>query len=336
MLKNKKLRVPHLTGEILITGGLGFIGSNLAQRLVENGAQVTLFSRSLDNLRNVVEIKDKVKIVIGDIRDYETVRRLVKNKDYIFHFAGQIDHIFSMENPQLDADINCKGTLNVLESCRRFNDEANIVFSSSVGVIGIVKNIPANENEKELPLSIYESHKLVCEKYLSVYYKNYGLPTTTLRFANVFGERQKMTVSPRGILNQMIRRAFLGEAITIYGKGNFIRDYCYIQNYLDACLLSVDSHKTKGEIYIIGSGKGITFKEMVEKVNSVVKELIGKSTQIKYVPFPAHYKKLDRGDFIADYSKFNKATGWYPYISFEEGLKRTVLFYKERLKDYIH
>jgi UDP-glucose 4-epimerase len=323
-----------LKGNVLITGGLGFIGSNLAHSLVDS-ANVTLFTKSTNKLRNIKEIQDKVEIIQGDITDTKKVESIVKDKDHIFHFAGQNDHILSLENPLLDVDINCKGTLNILESARKFSENANIIFSSTESVVGKIAKLPASEDQQENPLSLYEVHKLTGEKYLYIYNKVYGLNTTTLRFANVFGERQTMKVTNRGILNQMIRRTFLGEPITVYGDGSFIRDYSYIKNFIDACILAALSPNTNGEVYMMGSGKGLSFKDMVTKINETVKDLTGKSTEIKNVPFPETEKKIDRGDIIIDYSKFNKATGWFPKVSFEEGLKRTILFYKDRLDEYL-
>lgn len=329
-----KFLIPSFKGEeVLITGGLGFVGSNLAHILINQRASVTLFSLSDKTLKNIKEIQNKVKIVYGDIRDKEKLKQLVKNKGHIFHFAAQNNHFISMQDPYLDIDINCNGTLNLLENCRRFNDKANIVFSSTQP--GKVNKIPANEDDKYEPLTIYEANKLVCEKYLQLYHKVYGLKTTTIRFANVFGERQQVKDASRGVLNHMIRRAMLVEPITVFGEGDLIRDYCYVQNYLEACMIAAKSNKTKGNFYITGSGKGLTFKEMVEKVNNKVKELTGKSTKIVYIPYPEDQKKLDRGNFIADYSKLKNDTGWFPRISFDEGLKKTILFYKDHLKEYM-
>lgn len=329
------IKIPSFKGEnVLITGGLGFIGSNLTHMLVNQGASVTLFSLSNKNLRNIKEIENKVKVIYGDIRDKEKVKQLVKGKEHIFHFAAQINHFVSMQEPNLDTDINCNGALNILESCRRFNDKTNIIFSSTQP--GKVNKIPANEQDNYEPLTVYEVNKLACEKYLQLYYKIYGLKTTTIRFSNVFGERQQVTDASRGVLNHMIRRSMLSEPITIFGEGDLIRDYCYIQNYLEACMIVAKSNKTKGNFYVTGSGKGLTFKEMVKKVNAKVKELTGKSTEIVQIPFPEDQKKLDRGNFIADFSRLNSDTGWSPTISFDEGLKRTILFYQKRLEEYIN
>jgi len=327
--------LPNMGGkEILITGGLGFIGSNIALRCVENNANVTLFDSKVDDLKNIKEIKGKVKIVKGDILDFDFIKELVKRKDVIFHLAAQTSHIVSMENPWLDIDVNCKGSINILEACRKNNPNVRIVFASTVTAAGVPKVTPVNEELQEFPVSIYDANKLIIERYMKLYYKNFGLKTTVLRLANVFGERQQLTNPKRGILNYMIGRVMLQEPIIVYGDGSFIRDYTYVQNFVDAFLLVAISENTIGEFYILGSGNGMTFKEMVAKVNENVKDIIGNGTEIKNVPFPEGEKKIDSGDFIADYSKLKKATGWYPRVSFEEGLKRTVLFYKERFEDY--
>tara|TARA_B100000959_G_C14989293_1_gene627028 strand:- start:3666 stop:4700 length:1035 start_codon:yes stop_codon:yes gene_type:complete len=334
---NKELLFPSLENKnILITGGLGFLGSNLAHRCLEYGGNVTLFNKSLNHERNISDIKDKVEIVIGDVRDSKKIDEVVNNKDYIFHFASQISHIVSMENPKLDVDINCNGTLNILESCKKYNPSAIIVFAGTVTQAGVIVNLPASEMQGDFPLSIYEANKLVCEKYLYIYHKVYGLKTVSLRFANIFGERQEVNSPKRGVLNHMIKRAMIGEPITVYGDGKFIRDYNYIQNIVDATLLAVNTDQTNGDYYIVGSGIGKTFKEMVEAVNNTVEKKTGKSTKIVFTPFPEDEKRIDSGDFIADYTKFNEATGWRPRISFEEGLEKTVLFYKDNLKEYLN
>ena len=334
---NKELNFPSFNNKnILITGGLGFLGSNLAHRCLEYGGKVTLFSRSQKHFINICNIKDSVEIVTGDVRDSEKIEEVTKKKDYIFHFASQISHIVSMENPKLDVDVNCNGTLNILESCKRYNPSANIVFAGTVTQAGAINNLPASEMERDFPLSIYEANKLVCEKYLYIYHKVYGLKTVSLRFANIFGERQDINNPRRGVLNHMIKRAMVGEPITVYGDGKFIRDYNYIQNIVDATLSAVNTDRTNGDYYIVGSGVGKTFKEMVEAVNSAVEKNTGKSTKIVFTPFPQDEKRIDSGDFIADYTKFNKTTGWFPRISFEEGLEKTVLFYKNNLKEYLN
>lgn len=332
----KAYRIKRMDGQnVLITGGLGFIGSNLAHRLVDLGANTTIHTHTLDKLRNVREIKEKLHIVKGDVRDFNSVKECVKGQDYVFHLAAQTSNLVSMENPFLDVDVNCKGTLNVLEACRKFNKDAKVVFSGTTGQAGRVKTIPVDESLQDNPTSIYDANKLVAEKYCSIYYHSYGIPTTTLRFATLFGERQQVKTGRVGVVNFFIKKAMLGETITIFGKGDWLRDYVYIGNVVEALTISAQSSKTNGEFYVVGTGRGTKFVDMVKQLVKTVKEVTGKEAKYVFVPFPEDWKRVDVGDFIADYSKLSKATGWYPRISFEEGLRRTVLFYKDRLQEYL-
>jgi nucleoside-diphosphate-sugar epimerase len=317
--------------KVLITGGLGFIGSNLARKLVEIGAEVTIFEKNIEYMDNILDIKDKIKIISGNICDEKIVKEIIEDKDVIYHLAWQTDLKKSMENPQQDVIIDLVGILNILEECRKNNPNVKVVFSSTVTILGDSNKIPANEDEKENPLSIYEANKLAAEKYLLMYNKTYGLKTTILRLSNVFGERQKINNPNRGILNFMIGRALRGEEMTVYGDGGFIRDYCYIQNYIDAFILAAQKDETSGEFFVLGSGIGRKFIDVVNEIKKIVKEITGKDSKIVHIPFPEGENKVNKRNFIADYSKFKKATGWYPKVSFEEGVRNTINFYKNKI-----
>lgn len=167
----------------------------------------------------------------------------------------------------------------------------------------------------------------MAEKYLNIYYKIYGIKTCSLRLSNIFGEFQRIDNPNRGVLNFMMGRALRGEKLTVYGEGNFVRDYCYVQNYIDAFILAALSERTNGNFYVLGSGEGMTFNEIVEKIKKIVELLTEKKVEITHIPHPQGENEINTRDFIADYSKFKKDTGWFPKISFEEGLKRTVEFY---------
>ncbi len=328
--------MPSFAGQnVLITGGCGFIGSNIAQRLVKQAARVTLFGRSKAKQLNLRGIANDVEIVDGDIRDKALLEKLVSGKQHIFHLAGQTSHILSMQQPILDWEINCLGTLSLIEACRDKNRDANIVFAGTVTQIGVPSRLPVDESVFGVPVSIYDAHKAICERYLAIANRCFGLRTTTLRLANVFGERQQVTDTKRGIVNLMIKRAMLGEPITIYGDGSFIRDYNYIQNIVDAFLLAASSENTKGEHYIIGSGRGLKFSQAMEKIAATVERLCGTAANVQFVPYPENEARIDSGDFIADSAKFRRATGWKPAFSFEEGLEQTVKFYQEHLSDYL-
>lgn len=313
--------------KILITGGAGFLGSNLARRL-SNDNEIYLLIKPETDLWRIYDIKDhkNIKIIEGNLLDSEIITEAIKNKDYIYHFAWQTNLKKSMENPIEDLKNDIGVLLTILESCKKFNNKVKIIFASTSTVVGIPKKIPVYENEKEDPLSIYDANKLLAEKYLKIYYENYNINFCVLRLCNVFGEYQKIDSPNRGILNFMIGKALRGEDLTVYGKGNFIRDYSYVQNYVDAFVLAAENENTEGEIYVIGSREGKTFNEVVQKIKEIFERLTKKNINIKHIEF--HDKnKINERNFIADFSKFNKDTGWAPKINFDEGLNRTVEFY---------
>jgi nucleoside-diphosphate-sugar epimerase len=225
--------------------------------------------------------------------------------------------------------------LNVLESCRRRNREANIVLTGTVTQVGPACRLPVDETVTGCPVSVYDAHKALCEHYLAIYHRVFGLRTTTLRLSNVFGERQQVTDTRRGIVNVMIKRAMLGEPITVYGDGMFLRDYNYVQNVVDACLLAAASPRTKGASYVIGSGIGTRFVDMMKKIVDIVEDWGPRRAAIHFMPFPEDQAKIDQGDFVVDSTRFHEATGWTPIISLDHGLAATVRFYQERLADYI-
>ncbi len=310
----------------LITGGAGFLGSNLAKKLVELNANVTLFLSTGKDKKNVADIENKIKIIEGNLTNDADVSDAVKNKDYIFHFAWQTDLKKSMQNPKGDLMADVLGTISLLEICKKENPRVKIIFASTTTVAGLPLKIPTNENHPENPLSIYDANKLLAEKYLQIYFKN-GLKFCILRLSNVFGEGQRIDTPNRGVLNFMIGRALRGEKLTVHGKGDFIRDYCYVQNYIDAFILAALSEKTNGEIYVLGSGEGRTMNEVVEKIKKITEDLTGKGVVIEHISFPEGENEINKRNFVADFSKFKNDAGWFPRISFDEGLNRTIEFY---------
>ncbi len=315
--------------KILVTGGAGFVGSNLARKLLDEEAKVSIFIKPGANTERINDIKEKIEMIKGDLINKDDVEKAVKEKDCIFHLAWQTDLKLSMKQPQEDIKKDILGLINLLESCKEKNPTAKIVFASSVTVIGVTskEELPISENKTGVPLSIYEANKLAAENYLQMYHKIHKLKTCVLRFSNVFGEYQKIDNPSRGVLNFMIGKALRGEPLTVYGTGNFIRDYCYIQNYIDALILAATSDATNGQVYVLGSGEGKNFNQAVEKIKELVENRTGKKVEITHVPWPEEENEINKRDFIADYSKFREATSWHPKISFEEGLKRTIEFY---------
>ena len=312
----------------VITGGCGFLGSNLAKRLVNKDYDVTLVVSPEKSRQNIANIESLVKIVEMEIDQNSDFGNLIKGVDYFFHFAWQTDLIKSMENPRQDILHDLGGLINLLENCRKQGSNLKIIFPSTVTIVGNVQKIPSNEEERTNPLSIYDANKLAAENYLRIYFENHGINFSCLRLSNVFGEMQRTDNPKRGIVNYMVGRALRGELITIYGDGELVRDYSYVQNFVDAFVLSAESEETNGETYVLGSGKGKTLNEVSSTISNVTKEIAETDVKVIHVPFPKEYHEINKRNFIADSSKFRAATGWEPKISFEEGIRRTINFYK--------
>ena len=310
--------------EILVTGGLGFVGSNLSLKLKKLKGNVTILDKSLKNLYRLSPNENSFSIKECDITDYSQVHRIIEGYDIIFHLAAQTSHAYSMKNPQLDLDINVKGTLNLLEAIRIKNENVKLVYTSTKGVNGIPPVLPVNEETPTDPLDVYSANKLLAEEYCKVYQNHYDLNFSILRLTNIFGPRQQITSPSLGILNFFIGQAMKDETITIYGEGNQLRDYNYIENALDALLLCATKEKAKNEIFYLGSNIGTKFKDMA----SMIVEIVNKG-KIEFIPYPPSAKKIEIGDFIVDYAKLNNLLKWEPKIHFREGIEKTVDFYKE-------
>lgn len=318
----------------LITGGLGFIGSNIAHKLVSLGAEVTILDACLDpygwNFANIKEIKNSVKFIKGDIRDAKTMGETVRNQDYIFNCAAQVSHVDSMKNPYLDIDINCRGNITLLEACRKYNDSVKIVYAGTRGQMGALKYSPADENHVDEPTDIYGVDKWAGEKYHLIYYKAYGIRTTSLRINNTYGERHQMKHGRYGILNWFIRLALEDKELTIFGEGKQKRDYNYVQDVVDAMILAAQKEESNGKYYLLGSGEPIAFIDMAK----MIVKAVGKGRVVK-VPWPKERKVIEVGDFFVTYERVREELGWEPRTKLEEGLRRTVEFYKNRLGEYI-
>lgn len=319
---------------VLITGGLGFIGSNLAHRCVELGARVTLLDACLEpygwNPANIEEIRTEVDFVKGDVRDRALLTRLIANQDVVFHLAGQVGREISIEQPELDVEVNCTGTINVLEACRVNGHRPKVVFAGSRGQIGEPITLPVDESHPQNPTDVYGIDKMAAEQYLLLYGKMYDLPVVSLRLNNVYGPRCQMHAGFYGILNWFMANAMTGKPITVYGEGTQTRDYVYISDVVDAFVRVALSDATNGEVYFVGSGVETVFIDMVREIVKAV----GKG-EIVHVPFPALRDKIDIKRFVVSCKKLHDAVGWEAKVDLATGVRQTYEFYARNLHKYL-
>ena len=323
-IKNKK---------VLITGGLGMIGSTLANKLVEMGAEVTLVDSLIKpygaNIFNVEKISHLIKINISDIRDKESVKILVQDKDIIINLAGQVSHNDSLQNPYLDTDINYIGHLNVLEAVKNNNPTAKILYSGSRLQFGKIIANPVAEDHPLNSLTPYAVNKTAAENLYLYYNRVFNIPVVLFRIANPYGPRCQMQHSKYAIINWFIRNAMEDKEITIFGDGSQIRDYIFVDDLADAFILASVNENVKSEIFNIGCGKGTSFRDMVQ----LVVEVVGKG-KIKYQPWPQDYLNVETGDYVTNIEKITKKLNWVPNTDLKKGIEETVAYYKQFGKHY--
>ncbi len=309
------------------------IGSTIAHLLVQQGARVTVLDAMLPmyggNLFNLEGIRDRLDFVEGDIRDPSLLDGTVAGYDYIFSLAGQVSYVDSNTDPLLDLDINCKGHIQVLEACRRFNPKAKLLFASSRFVYGRIAYNPVDENHPFNCLSIYGINKLAGEKYYRFYHEAYGLQTVSVRIANPYGPRQQMKHSKYGIVNWFIRLALEGKPLTVFGDGRQRRDYIFNEDLAEAAVLLMLTPGTEGQVYNLGTGAGTPFAEMAQLVAEAAP-----GTEVRQVEWPADRYFVETGDYISDIGRITQATGWRPRTSLRAGIARTLEYYRRHRAQY--
>ena len=321
--KNKK---------ILITGGLGFIGSTLAHRLVKIEADIYLIDSLIPeyggNNFNINGIEDKVKVNIADVRDKHSMDYLVKDKDIIFNLAGTLSHIDSMNDPFTDLEINCKSQLSILESCRKNNKDVKIIFAGTRGQYGKADHLPVDEKHLMHPTDVNGINNIAGESYHILYNNIYGIRAVSLRLTNTYGPRHQMKHHKQGIINWFIRQLIEGQTVKLYGDGKQIRDINYVDDVVEALLLVACNEKTNGEVFNLG---GIP-KNLIDLVETMI-DVYGKGNY-ELIPFKDDLKKIEIGDYIANYEKVKNTVGWQPKISLEEGLRSSFDYYEKYRNHY--
>jgi UDP-glucose 4-epimerase len=318
---------------VLVTGGLGFIGSNLALRLVAEGARVTLCDAMIEgyggNPANIREIRSEVEVDPSDVRDAAAMERLVAGKDVVFHLAAQVSHVMSLSNPYPDIDINIKGTAVVLEACRKANPEAIVVRSGTRGQYGPAVRLPVSEETPSDPRGIYEISQLSAEMICRTYTRIHGIRTVPLRLTNIYGPRSQMRHSQFGVVNWFLRLALEGRPIPIFGSGKILRDFLYVDDCVEALLAAAAEPRAVGEILNVGHDRSSTFLEVAEILCEIVP-----GARIEFTEFTPERRAQEPGDFVSDIAKIRRLVGWEPRTGLREGLERTAGFYRERRADY--
>jgi UDP-glucose 4-epimerase len=320
---------------VLITGGLGFIGSNLAHRLVTLGAEVTVVDSLIpdygSNLYNLHGIEDKVRLNIADVRDTHSMRYLVQGQDYLFNLAGQVSHIDSMTDPFTDLEINVRAQLSIVESCRYYNPTIRIVHAATRQQYGRPHYLPVDEAHLIEPTDVNGINKAAGEMYFMVYHRNYGLKATSLRLSNTYGPRQLIAHNRQGFIAWFVRKALLGEEIQLFDGGRQLRDMTFVDDVVSAFIVAGARDEAIGQIYNIGGIRPISLQEIAETIVAIT----GQGSIIS-VPFPADRKSIDIGDVYTDWSKIRNELGWEPIVDLEAGLKQTIKFYRANREHYLN
>ncbi len=318
---------------VLITGGMGFIGSNLAHRLVELDAQVTLVDSLIPiyggNQRNIAGIEHRVRVNIADVRDEYSMNYLVQGQDYLFNLAGQTSHLDSMTDPYTDLEINCRAQLSILEACRKHNPHLKLVYASTRQIYGKPDYLPVDERHLLHPVDVNGVNKMAGEWYHILYNNVYGIRACALRLTNTYGPRMRVKDARQTFLGIWIKRLIDEEPIQVFGDGSQIRDFNYVDDVVEALLLAGASAAADGGIFNLGSDETINLRDLAALLID-----INGGGSFEIVPFPPDRKAIDIGDYYADYRLIQGRLGWRPKVPLREGLRRTLEFYRREREHY--
>ncbi len=318
---------------VLITGGLGFIGSNLARRLADVGAHVTVIDSLIPEYGgkpfNLDGYQDRITVNIADVRDEYSMDYLVREQDFIFNLAGQVSHIDSMRDPYVDLDINCRSQLSILEACRKHNPQVRLVYSGTRQIYGKPQYLPVDEKHAIDPVDVNGVNKVAGEWYHLVYQRAYGLRATSLRLTNTYGPRMRVVDARQTFLGIWIRRVIESEEILVYGDGEQRRDFTYVDDAVEALLLAAARDEAIGKIYNLGGDEVISLRDLAGQL-----VVLNGGGSFRLVPFPAEQEAIDIGDYYGDYGKIKNELGWTPKVKLDEGLRRTLDYYRQHRAEY--
>ncbi|MDQ6655248.1 MAG: NAD-dependent epimerase/dehydratase family protein [Verrucomicrobiota bacterium] len=319
--------------KVLITGGVGFIGSNLAERLLELGAEITLLDSLIPdyggNLFNIEPFRGRVNVNISDVRDTYSMRHLVQGKDFLFNLAGQTSHLDSMRNPMPDLEINCEAQLAILEACRACNPQIKIVFASTRQIYGRPERLPVDESHPLHPVDVNGINKLAGEQYHLLYSKVHGLRATALRLTNTIGRRMRIKDARQTFVGVWIRQLLEEKPIEVWG-GKQLRDFTDVDDAVEAFLLAAADPQTDGQVYNLGGSEVVDLAalgQLMVEVNG------GGRCEVR--EFPAERHAIDIGDYYGDFSKIREQLGWTPRRTLRETISNALEYYREHLAHYL-
>jgi UDP-glucose 4-epimerase len=327
------LRRAYHGRNVLITGGLGFIGSNLARALVALGAKVTLLDALIPayggNRRNLAGFASRVRVHIGDIRDHGRLPRLVRHQDFLFNLAGQTSHWDSMTDPATDLDINGRAQLAILEACRLHNPGLRIVFASTRQIYGKPDYLPVDERHPLRPVDVNGINKLAGESFHLLYARVHGMAAVALRLTNTIGPGMRIKDARQTFLGVWIRDLLQGKPFEVWG-GAQRRDFTYIDDAVEAFLLAAIEPKVEGQVFNLGGPPPVTLREMAKLLVEV-----GGGGRFRIRKFPPDRRKIDIGDYFADDRLIARKLGWRPRTDLRTALARTLDYYRRELPYYL-
>ena len=319
--------------DVLITGGLGFIGSSLARRLVNLGAKVMLVDSLIPeyggNLFNIHGIRDRVEVNMADVRDQSAMASLVKGRNFLFNLAGQTSHLDSMTDPLTDLNINAAAQLHILEACRLHNRDVKIVFASTRQIYGRPQYLPVDEKHPVNPIDVNGINKLAGEWYHLLYNNVYKIRTCALRLTNTYGPGMRVKDARQTFLGVWIRHLIEGKPIQVFGSGNQRRDFNFVADVVEAFLLAAAQMESEGEVFNLGDSEHISLHELATLLVD-----LNHGGHYELVPFPADRDVIDIGDYYGDFSKIDNVLGWSPQVSLRDGLAQTLEYYRKHRAHY--
>ncbi len=327
-------QAPEFVGkDVLITGGLGFIGSNVARRLVAQGARVTLCDSLLPNyggtVYNVRDIQDRVSVALTDVRDSAAFRELVRGKDYLFNLAGQTSHLDSMTDPQTDLAINTTAQLAILEACRAVNAGVRIVFASTRQVYGRPQYLPVDEHHPIRPVDVNGINKLAGEWYHLLYNDVHGIRSSVLRLTNTYGPGMRVRDARQSFIGLWCRQVLSGETVRVFGDGEQRRDFNHVDDCVDALLLAARRDDACGRVYNLGSNEVVSLRQVAEMLIE-----LEPGARWNLAEFPPSLRQIDIGDYHGSYARAHEELGWSPRVPLMDGLRRTLAYYREHRQAY--